>query len=187
MQLLFVDAETGGLDPGTASLLSIGLVIWDEGQIKAQKEIFLKHNVMTISPESIKVNRINLLEHLEKAIYPEEAVKVMLEFCQEHLSTPPPWIIAGHNIYFDVGFLRPLLKTQGHKWHHFFSHRAVDTSSISRFLFLSNVIEEDISSSDQAFSYFNIEIEGRHTALGDALATANLFNHLIDLVKLKIQ
>lgn len=187
MQLLFVDAETGGLDPATASLLSVGLVIWEEGIIKAQTEIFLKHEFMTISPEAIAVNKINLLEHLEKAIYPVDAAKAMLDFCSRHLSSPPPWVIGGHNIYFDLGFLRPFLKSQNYEWHEYFSHRAVDTSSILRFLFLSGILEEEIVSSNQAFEHFNIKVEGRHTALGDALATAELFNKLLTLVKSKTQ
>lgn len=186
-QILFLDAETGGLDPSTASLLSIGLAVWEQGEIKATTEIFLKHDAITVSPESLKVNRLNLLEHIERAVYPTEAASAMISFCQEHLHCPPPWVIGGHNIYFDLGFLRPFLKNQGYEWHKLFSHRAVDTSSILRFLFLSGILEEEIVSSDDAFPYFNIHVNGRHTALGDAIATAELFNHLLVLVKSKTQ
>lgn len=187
MEILFLDAETGGLDPTNSSLLSIGLVVWEEGSIKAQTEIFLKDSVMAISPDAVKVNRLNLIEHIEKAVYPDAAAAMMIDFCRKNLSCPPPWVIGGHNIYFDLGFLRPFLMNQGHQWHEYFSHRALDTSSILRFLFLSGIMEKEVVSSDEAFAFFNIKVNGRHTALGDALATAELFNKLVSLIKFKTQ
>ena len=184
MKLLFVDTETGGLDPETSSLLSIGMVVWDDGSVVAQKEILISHDNIVISPNALKVNKINLLEHIERAINSRDALKEMLDFCHQYLGEPP-WIAAGHNIYFDVTFLRHFFKENHEKWHTYFSHRSLDTSSILRFLSLSGVLQSEIVSSDEAFNYFDIQIENRHTALGDVIGTAKLFNRLIDLVKQK--
>ena len=38
-------------------------------------------------------------------------------------------------------------------------------------------------SSDDAFDLFGIKVEGRHTALGDAVATAQLFMKLLNTVR----
>lgn len=41
MKIMFLDVETGGLDEIENSLLSVGLSIWDKGNIIEGKEIFI--------------------------------------------------------------------------------------------------------------------------------------------------
>ena len=36
-KILFIDTETGGIDPNSTSLLSIGLVAWSNGEILDEK------------------------------------------------------------------------------------------------------------------------------------------------------
>jgi DNA polymerase-3 subunit epsilon len=64
----------------------------------------------------------------------------------------------------------------------YFSHRMIDTASILHYLYLSGRLEQKVVSSDEAFAHFKIAVEGRHTALGDALATAQLFNCLLEIL-----
>jgi len=59
-RLLFIDTETGGIDPYVHSLLSIGLVVWENGQILAQKEIFVNDGVLNVTQSALLVNQINM-------------------------------------------------------------------------------------------------------------------------------
>lgn len=183
-KILFIDTETGGLNPEEVSLLSIGLVVWNESQIIETKEILIKQDVFHITPQSILTNRINFFEFLDMAIDADQAFSDLKGFLQKHFSDEIGKIVlGGHNTNFDVNFIRKFISQNGGKFEDWFGHRFVDTASILKFLYYSRKLDTDLSSSDNAFRYFNIEVERRHTALDDAIATARLFNHLIEIVK----
>lgn len=182
MELLFIDTETGGLDPNHSSLLSVGLVVWRDGKIYGEKELFVKESIIKASPEALSINKINLVEHSFKSFPPKVVVETMLAFCFENTFSSPPWVIAGHNIHFDISFLKPLFEHAGFQWSKYFSHRTVDTNSVLKFLFAVGVLNTEIFSSDEAFEYFHIPIKDRHTALSDAVSTAKLFTALIAFV-----
>lgn len=42
MELLFLDTETGGLNPGVNSLLQVGLVAYVDGKVIAKREFSIK-------------------------------------------------------------------------------------------------------------------------------------------------
>ena len=66
-RLLFIDTETGGVDPNKHSLLSIGLVVWDsyDGLIY-EKEYYVKQREYVITQTARQINKISL-EDLRKA------------------------------------------------------------------------------------------------------------------------
>ena len=182
-KILFLDTETGGINPKEASILSIGCVVWENGAILDSQEIFIKHDVFKITPSAIAANQIDLVEFVKKAVLPEVAVNQLLLFLNRNF---PDFdgniIVGGHNTNFDINFLREFLLSQNIKFDSYFSHRFIDTASVLKFLYYAGKLPQDISSSDAAFNYFNIEIEKRHSALGDATGTANLFTKLIELI-----
>jgi DNA polymerase-3 subunit epsilon len=106
------------------------------------------------------------------------AIEQIIDFVEKHFSGQKA-TIAGHNVHFDVGFLKRLFEEEGIQYNQYFSHRLIDTASILNYLYFSGVLPDQLSSSDAAFKYFSISPVGRHTSLGDAVATAQLFNKLI--------
>jgi DNA polymerase-3 subunit epsilon len=179
--VLFIDTETGGLDPKKYSLLSVGLVIWGEGEIHDKKEIFINDGKLHATKEALVINKINLDEHRINSISPNEAIQQILQFIECNFDTSEKITLAGHNICFDIRFIRQLFESQEYSFGEIFSHRSIDTSSILYYLYLAGKLESKIVGSDAAFSHFGIEVSGRHTALGDAVATAQLFSMLIKL------
>jgi DNA polymerase III epsilon subunit-like protein len=179
-KILFIDTETGGLDPEEHSLLSVGLVIWENGELIKDLEILITDEVITFTPNALSVNKIDFLEHMKRALGKKEAISRIMDFCKIHFPENEKITIAGHNIKFDVQFLKKLFGQEG--FSKLFSHRMIDTSSILKFLQHSGYINFDISSSDKAFAYFGLISEKRHTALEDARMTAILYNNLINLV-----
>jgi len=180
-KLLFIDTETGGMDPGRHSLLSLAMVVWVDREIIDSLEILINDGVLAATKEALSVNKIDLEKHKLAALSPPEAMDQLLHFIGKHFPGKEKITLAGHNVHFDIAFLKPFFSANNKDFSEFFSHRVIDTSSILHYLYLSGKIKQKAISSDEAFALFDIQVEGRHTALGDAIATAKLFTKLISL------
>jgi DNA polymerase-3 subunit epsilon len=83
-------------------------------------------------------------------------------------------IIVGHNVKFDYSMLRNEFNRIGINY----ERETIDTISMAR----KAVPDLSLYNLDAVTNYFNIEINNRHRALGDAEATAKLFLILYDLL-----
>lgn len=182
-RLLFIDTETGGLDPGKHSLLSLALVIWEDTEIIDSQELLINDGVLSVTQDALSVNRIDLEKHKQSAISSSQAIEKIFLFTGKYFTQHTKITLAGHNVHFDADFLKSFLSKNNKDFRSFFSHRIIDTSSILYYLYLAGHIKHRAVSSDEAFDLFGIKVEGRHTALGDAIATAKLFSRLLDLIK----
>lgn len=187
-KLLVIDTETGGIDPDRHSLLSIAAVVWEDGALNAEFEVLVAEPDLTVTARALEINRIDLVLHSRKAVMPVEAMARLETFLNEQFQHERAQgeriVLAGHNIGFDVGFLKRLCRMAGVDFESLFSHRVLDTASILRFLSLAGRVPESATTSSNAFAAFNISIKDseRHTALGDARATAALLAALVGLV-----
>lgn len=184
-RLVFIDTETGGVDPLVNSLLSVSFIIWDSGKILDKVEIFIDDGELNVTPEALIINGINLEEHKKKAFSIYATIKIMNTFFGDYFEEGERIKFVGHNVSFDIAFLKHFLTKRGgmsiSEYFKRFSHRHIDTSSIMTYLYLNGKIEIEIDGSDNAFKYFGIEVEGRHTAEGDNIATTKLFEKLIEI------
>jgi len=181
-KILFIDTETGGLDPTVHSLLSIAFVVWQDFTIIDSKEFLINDGVLNATPEALKINGIDIQEHKKHSIEPNAAIKEMNSFLSIHFDDHEKISLGGHNINFDVNFLKQFLSKNNFPYHRRFSHRIVDTATILYYLYLADKIKQKTISSAEAFSFFGIAVDGRHTALGDAIATAKLFTVLLRII-----
>ena len=181
-KILFIDTETGGIDSASHSLLSLALVVWKELEVRASIEILVNDGVLNVTEKALEINGINLSEHKKKAVSPTLALQQFDQFLDIHFSRDEKIILGGHNINFDVNFLNAFLTRNGYSFQQRFSHRFVDTSSILFYLYLTGKIKRKLTASQDAFDYFGITVPGRHTALGDAFATAQLFSKLVNIL-----
>ena len=188
-RLLVVDTETGGVDPQVHSILSLAAVVWEDGKLGAEFEILIAESLLTVTAGALEINGIDLVEHCKYAVAPAEALARFQSFLRDNLSeefvSKSKIALVGHNIGFDVGFMRRLCRLAGARFEDMFSHRVMDTAGLLRFLTLAKALPLSGAGATEAFEYFGIEVpQGkRHTALGDARATAMLLNKLIMVVK----
>ena len=180
-RLLFIDTETGGIIPERYSLFSIGLTVWEDFQIIDKKEILIKEKTLRFNKKAMLINQIDIEFHKSKALFPSDAFHELDEFLSKNFPPDHKITLVGHNISFDVSFLKQFYLKNRISFHKRFSHRFIDTASILSYLYYAKIIPENISSSTKAFNYFDIIVENRHTALGDAIATSELFSKLITL------
>lgn len=183
---LFLDSETGGTDAGKYSLLSLGLVLAHGSSQIAQTEILVGHDSYMVNAKALEVNRIDLVAHHRRALEPMKAWEAMQNFLAPYFEPNDRIVLVGHNIAFDQSFLRAFLESIGQSFQTRFSHRSIDTHSIAAALQDAGRIPAAVSlSSNGLFEHFKIAVppEKRHTALGDALATFELYWRLVDLAR----
>lgn len=187
-KLLVIDTETGGLDPKLFSILSLGAIVWNDGEIVDSFEVFVAEPELKAEAEALKINQIDMAWLKANGVPPGEAVSRFHLFLDKNFGAGQERArinVAGHNVYFDVGFLKRLYSFTDYKYDEVFSHRVLDTAGIVRFLIVAGKLPLESAGSTAVFEYFQINVEAgqRHTALADALATATLLTRLVDMVK----
>ncbi|WP_439609603.1 3'-5' exonuclease [Hydrogenophaga sp.] len=180
VNLVAVDVETSGTNPFENEILSIALAPLSEEIVPL--EIYVKHAHIKWS-EYAKLNFGRFQEQwIRLGIPPKSACKQIEDYLQANYQDQPI-ILIGHNVGFDISFLRKLAFTAGREMIRGISHRSIDTHSILYYLHLRGLGPKEFTNSDGAFQYFDIPIipTRRHTALGDAIATRDLFRKLLSL------
>lgn len=182
-RMLFIDTETGGVNPAKHSLLSVGAVVWEKGIGElASYEFYLESNNYVVTRSASRINHFDQSEHNGKAVSAKEVIKEFYRIKKEYFNDYTSIPLAGHNTQFDVAFIKVFFEKAGRSYEKLFLHRVVDTYSIIKFLTDANLLPSSVNSSASAFKYFNISVNGRHTALGDAYATMQLYEKLIELL-----
>ena len=196
-RLLVLDTETGGLDATRHSLLTLGLVAWEEGRVLEAVELAVRHEPYVVTGGGMKVNRIDLATHHATAAEPDVVIAQLETFCTRHFGGGSITLV-GHNVAFDRAFLDTFLASQRRSLsldpegrmrpsgEPRFHHRTVDTHALAFGLQQAGRIPAAVKlSSDGLFAHFGILVppDQRHTALGDALATAALYGKLVEVAR----
>lgn len=184
-KLFIIDTETGGFEPGRNSILSLGGVVWEDGRVLGEIDFLISEDMLNVEPEAMAVNRLQLDQVRRHGLSPVTAVATLETFLDRHFDPRQKVALAGHNIGFDVGFLKRLYALAGTDFQKRYSHRLLDTASVMRFLSMSGRLPFDDPSLDAGLLHFGIDVPlpERHTALADARATAQLLGRLVDLMK----
>ena len=181
---MVIDTETGGLNPEKNSILSIAGVLWEPGKtVEPVFDMYVKEHFINVEPAALKVNKIDM-NKIYHADEPYMVVRKIQNALDERLGKDrKPIQLVGHNVAFDISFAKRLWKHAGleESFNKDFRSRALDTCSILEFLMLSGKVKGFRASGDVLFEAGGviIEKEDRHTALGDAMATAKAMESLI--------
>jgi len=165
-----MDVETTGFNYKKGDeIIAVGAVIIEDGEIKRDKTfnqlVFPNRHVSDEIHELTGIEREMLL-----------GAPSFLEIVQPFLAFVGSSVIVGHNIHFDLGFINPKLKKY---YRTSIKNRIIDTIRLARSLH----IPSQSFSLDNLLDFYRIEPAGRHTALGDAFLTAEVFLHLIAALK----
>ncbi len=162
------DTETTGLDPSAGDeIISIGAVRIVNGRL-------LKHEVFErlvdprrpLNPESARIHGI-VAAALEGQPTIVQVLPTFHRFCEDS-------VLVAHNAAFDMRFLELKEAASGVR----FAQPVLDT------LLLSSIAQPGIVNStlEAIADRLGVRVIGRHTALGDALVTGEIFLRLLPLL-----
>lgn len=183
MKFLVTDVETGGFE-GT-SLLSVYFGVLDEDfNLLDELEVFVrpKDHIYKVTAEALRINKINLIAHEERAMTYADAGTLLFDFLQKNsnggtLKLEP----LGHNVYFDIVRIKEDLISNG-SWLKYVSYRVNDTGGIGSFLKKQGKIPSDISGSLSSYAtYFGIDTSRAHDAKGDCEMVIEIFKRMLKL------
>ncbi len=164
------DTETTGLLPHKDEVVQIGAVRVVKGRIVEGEHLDLLVNPgIPIPPASTKVHKVS--DHMVQGA-PDiaQAGRVFHQFAHDA-------VIVAHNAPFDMAFLRRHEKRMGVEW----NHLILDTVLLSAVLFGAS----DTHTLDALCERLDITIPEalRHTALGDAVATAEALVKMLPMLR----
>jgi DNA polymerase III epsilon subunit-like protein len=180
---LVLDTETGGLDPQKHSLLTASFVVLDD-DLKQVDKVDLSiapDEAYRVTPEALRVNKIDIVEHSQVAMDVLFARTKLCEFL-DLWSKKGRLTVVGHNVGFDLRFIYAQLLPQA-EWESRCSYRVLDTQVVAQFLQLTGVIPGGSASLKSLAMQFGVPQLEAHTASDDALVTAEVLRRLFGSVK----
>ncbi len=169
LDAVVIDTETTGLDARTARLVQIGAVrLGGEGLRETESFDRLVNPGVPIPASASKIHGIG-----------DEAVRqapVFAAVAPELEAFIGASVLIGHTVPYDMTVLRREYELARRPWR---LPRTLDVRD------LAEVAQPTLAqySLERLCEWLSIEIEGRHTALGDAVATARIFTALVPLLR----
>lgn len=184
MKRLVLDTETTGFYPDRHKVLTVGMMLIDVTEefldILDSSHILIKHNNYNADPDSLAVNKIDLIKHHEVALEPSIACREINSFIGKNILQTTP--ILGHNINFDRGFLGILFERANViPWFH---NEFEDTMLMWNFLKKRGVIPYNLRANlGTVAEFFGVDYSKAHDALVDCHITAQVYHNLLKLIK----
>jgi len=169
LDVAVIDTETTGLDVRSARIVQIGGVRMRGCEILATGRFDRLVNPGILIPKATTV--VHGISDADVAAAP--AYGAIADDFEAFLSN---CVVVGHTIGYDLTILERETKLAGSTWT---PKRALDVKLLAEIARLP-VAQHDL---DRLAGILGVEVEGRHTALGDALATAGIFAALVPLLK----
>lgn len=181
---LVIDTETGGLTSETCSLLTAYFGLYDEN-FNYVDELDLKlkpnDNIYKVCGESMKINKINLTEHDQKAITYSQSKELILNFFIKHNTKYKRFIVVGHNVRFDVDFIICNVISK-FLWNTYVDYNLLDTYNLAGFFVKTGYLPPDLKLSLDSLCYhYKIVNNYPHVAKFDAISSFELFKKFYQL------
>lgn len=165
LPFLVLDTETTGLDVRQDRIVALGAVRMQGMRIFPTEIVdLLVHPGRPIPPRAIAVHGISDAMIASAPVFADLADRVQ--------SLCDGLVLVGHNIGFDLAMIEREMKLMGRDW-----RRPIALDTLNLYAALrpdAKMLDLEAIAAD-----LGVEVRGRHTALGDALMTAEIFGRMM--------
>lgn len=163
MYYIYIDTETGGLDPDKYSLLTFAAQLVPAigaEPISTFNSLFL-HDPYRVSAAALRVNGIDLASHTQQARRSETIASDFTDWLRKYCGDEKP-VPVGWNIGFDLGFLHRQFITKV-QWDTLIDYHALDVCALVEFMIIQGRLPKKRKLVDVA-AHFGIDTSGAHDA-----------------------
>ncbi len=166
-EFIVFDLETTGLNPSQHEIIEIGAVKIKAGEKIDEFKSFINPGVK-IPAKITEITGIND-RMVKDAPTLKKVIKEFIEFAGDG-------VLVAHNADFDYGFIRTALENLKIDRD---DYTVLDTLGLARAV----VKDSKNYKLNTLAKYFDVDLENHHRALDDAAATAEVLNHLLQIIK----
>lgn len=170
------DVETSGLYADQHEILSIAMILLDDGFNELARKVIYAFPEKPVDAKAAEVNGYTAELWTERG-----AVSQIVLFAEvyEFVKNFRKLIPMGHNVPFDVSFLKALFANNGSdEYRQIFSYHLLDTVSVSLLFDMVLFGKKHQSQKLEALcERFGIKLDNAHDALADISATVALFKY----------
>lgn len=180
MKLLWLDTETTGLNKEKCDIIQLAGIVIIDGE---EKERFNFHcqpiNWENIEPASFEKTKMTI-EKLKEFPMPQELYLKLIELLNKYIdryNKDDKFFIAGHNVQFDLEFLKNFFLKMGDKYFgSYFYYKTVDLMYFATILHTAGLIKLTSWKLGDIANYLQIEVDDNlHDALYDIDLTRKCF------------
>jgi DNA polymerase III alpha subunit (gram-positive type) len=180
--MLWIDFETGGLDSDIHSPLSFAMIQTRGDEIVNEWECQIRLDNMVVTQEALLVNKLDLTAPgLNKDEFKSAYLNILGDWFDLTLETSSRKypLVGGHNVPFDLGFLRKLTDKKM-----YLSYHAIDTIPLAKTLQDLGIMPPSSLKLGHLLDVLGIQPDGElHGAMVDAKAAFKLYLKMKELIK----
>jgi DNA polymerase-3 subunit epsilon len=171
LRYVVLDTETTGFDPASDRILSIGAVEMQGGVVCQENfyHSFVSLPAQTVIPETVTRLTGITRETVSDAPPLEEVLREFLRFTGDA-------VLVAHHALHEIRFLRAAFRQT---FRADFTHRFIDTACVAQGI----GPRERILTLDELARAYQVPLQGRHTAVGDAMIAGQIWSSLQQDVK----
>lgn len=179
MKQIWIDTETGGLDPVNSALLQLAGFIIIDGEFKEYFNIRIQQPPnKIIEPKALEVHKLDPNEGVPLFRAYLDFISILEKYISK-FDADDKLQIFGYGVKFDVDFLRQFFLDNNDKFFgSYFWHPPVCVMTLAANKLSSIRYKLPNFKLTTLCEYFNIDIDNAHDALADITATHALYERL---------
>jgi DNA polymerase-3 subunit alpha (Gram-positive type) len=177
---LFVDTETGGLDPKENPVLELYAAVYDEFGERRDNFYATFDPYLPMNCKALAINNF-----FQRKGQPDNDAEVQnfIRWSSVVYQRYNPTLV-GQNIKFDLDFIDSLMNFYGfQEWSKMWHHHSYDTCQMGFILREAGFITTDKLNLSSLAKAYGVENPSAHSAEADAETTATIFFKMIDQLK----